>query len=383
MSSLNLKKYQKDVLKANQTYSPSKINLKRHKEKYFSNLEDLFFDKLFLNRDYFKNKNILDLGCGTGETDIFFKKAGAKSVIGVDFNQKSIDQANIYKKKNNLKNIKFICGDILKFSPKKKIDLVVCKGVLAHISNKDRVKLFKKIQKYPLSKGAKIILGFLDSGGNLIKLFQQIIINDLFKEKTDLEKFKYAKNLFKSNFKRFKKHGFREPIQVFYDYFVNQRSYGLSHMKVLNNFESFTLVGSYPYNLQLINSLPVNFKSKKITDYNYFLFQQMHWFNNTQIKIAKKNENLLENYENSLANKNLKNINKKNIQLKNKLKNLKKTFLLNFENTSKDFFEFNNLVNFVLNVKNPVKVKINKILKSKFFKRFCGMSTTYIVLKKD
>ena len=37
-----------------------------------------------------------------------------------------------------------------------------------------------------LSKDSLIIFGFLDSAGNLIKLFQQIIISNLYKGKTDL-----------------------------------------------------------------------------------------------------------------------------------------------------------------------------------------------------
>ena len=144
---MKLKKYQKKVLHAYQTFSPSKIDLNIHKSKYFANLEEIFFNKLFLDKEFLKNKSILDLGCGTGESDIFFIKKGARNVTGVDFNKKSIIEANSYKKKLNIKNIEFIHDDILNFLPKKKFDIIVCKGVLPHISQKDRVKLFKKNQQ--------------------------------------------------------------------------------------------------------------------------------------------------------------------------------------------------------------------------------------------
>ena len=52
----------KKSLHAYQTFSPSKIDLNIHKSKYFANLEEIFFNKLFLDKEFFKNKSILDLG---------------------------------------------------------------------------------------------------------------------------------------------------------------------------------------------------------------------------------------------------------------------------------------------------------------------------------
>ena len=121
MKKFVLQNYQRKVLAAYRAKSPSKINFIKDKKKYFENLENIFFKKLSLDKNYFKDKNILDLGCGTGETDIFLKEYGAKNIIGVDFNNLSIKDANSYKKKLKIKNIRFICEDILKFKTKKKI----------------------------------------------------------------------------------------------------------------------------------------------------------------------------------------------------------------------------------------------------------------------
>ena len=382
MKKIILKPYQKKVLKAYKAFSPSKINLDKNKEKYFKNLEEIFFKKLSLDKNFFYNKNILDLGCGTGETDIFFKKYGAKSVVGVDFNEKSIKQANTYKQLLKLKNITFIYDDILNFKTKKKIDIVVCKGVLPHILKKDRTKLFENIKKLNLSKDSSIIFGFLDSAGNLIKLFQQIIVNDLFKDKTELEKFKIAKKLFKNNFARFKKYGLREPIQVYYDYFVNQRSYGLSYISILKHFNNYNFFSSYPFNMNFANHLPINFTKNKIVDYNYFLFQQLHWFNNSKINFYSPNKNLFENYESALISKNLNLINAKNLKVKNGLERFKKNFIKNFEKNYKEFSEFNSLIMNTLDQKNPINSKIDKIIKSKYFKKYCGIGTVYLTLKK-
>ena len=51
----------------------------------------------------------------------FFIKKGARNVTGVDFNKKSIIEANSYKKKLNIKNIEFIHDDILNFLDQKNL----------------------------------------------------------------------------------------------------------------------------------------------------------------------------------------------------------------------------------------------------------------------
>lgn len=382
MKKFMLQNYQKKVLAAYSVKSPSKINFIKYKKKYFENLEHIFFKKLSLDKNCFKDKNILDLGCGTGETDIFLKEYGAKNIIGVDFNNLSIKEANSYKRKLKIKNIRFICEDILKFKTKKKFDIVICKGVLPHISNKDRIKLFNNIKKFNLSKDSLIIFGFLDTAGNLIKLFQQIIINNLYEDKTDLEKFSFAKKLFKNNFNRFKKYGFRDKINVFYDYFVNKRSFGLSQISLLKYFDDFTLFSSYPYNVNQVNHLPILLHKKQILDYNYFLYQQLHWFNNSQMNFSIKNKKLFEKYENSLISNDIKKINLNSLKIQSELMKYKKSFIKNFDKNVKEFNNFNLLINKILDHKIPMKDKINNIIKSKYFKKYSGIGTVYLTLKK-
>lgn len=41
-----------------------------------------------------KEKKILDLGCGYGENDLYYKKLGAKYVLGIDISKKMIEKAN-------------------------------------------------------------------------------------------------------------------------------------------------------------------------------------------------------------------------------------------------------------------------------------------------
>ena len=45
---------------------------------------DAYRDFIYENKDLFKDKTVLDVGCGTGILSMFCARAGAKRVIAVD-----------------------------------------------------------------------------------------------------------------------------------------------------------------------------------------------------------------------------------------------------------------------------------------------------------
>lgn len=74
---------------------------------------------------------LLDLGCGTGWTSIFFAKRGY-NVVGMDISKDKIKYANINKKKANLKNLDFIVSDYEEISFESNFDCVVFFDSLHH-----------------------------------------------------------------------------------------------------------------------------------------------------------------------------------------------------------------------------------------------------------
>merc|ERR1719516_372828 len=53
---------------------------------------DSYKNAIYHNKHLFKNKVVLDVGCGTGILSMFAAKAGAKMVVGID-SSAIVDQA--------------------------------------------------------------------------------------------------------------------------------------------------------------------------------------------------------------------------------------------------------------------------------------------------
>ena len=95
--------------------------------------------KEVLKQISWKEKKVLDVGCGTGLFAFNAAKRGAK-VLGVDFSIKAIE---IAKSKHIHKNLKFTSTDINKI--KEKFDVIVSNGTLEHMDNPIKtLSLFKR-----------------------------------------------------------------------------------------------------------------------------------------------------------------------------------------------------------------------------------------------
>jgi len=81
-----------------------------------------------------KGKDVLDFGCGTGRHAIPLAKKGAK-VTAIDLTSGMIKEA---KKKAKKLPIDFMNVDLLKYSPKKKFDLIISMLVLDHIQKLEK-----------------------------------------------------------------------------------------------------------------------------------------------------------------------------------------------------------------------------------------------------
>ena len=112
------------------------------------------------NNNFFKNKNIIDVGCGGGRYSNALRLLKAKQVTGVDFSDDGLFTA---KKNYNFKNISFKKQNVLNLKFKNNsFDIVFCNGVLHHtIDLKKGIKELHRICK----PGGYIYLYLYGTGG--------------------------------------------------------------------------------------------------------------------------------------------------------------------------------------------------------------------------
>jgi len=173
-------------------------NIKRKIQKYWNkqHCNDKHSNKKFLSKEYFKevkkkryfvephikkfadfkkykNKNVLEIGCGIGTDAMEFIKSGA-NYTGIEYSDKSIDICKKRLSVLNLKNKKanFFLGDAESLSKHKylksqKFHLIYSFGVLHHTPN--MIKCFDEIYKLCSNKTEiKIMLYAKNSYKNML-----------------------------------------------------------------------------------------------------------------------------------------------------------------------------------------------------------------------
>lgn len=135
----------------NKEFSEQYDNLR--KQKKGTNANDLIEIPNFRNlMPEVNNKSILDLGCGYGENDKYYKQCGASYVLGIDISEHMIEQAN---KNNKIEGIDYkvmAMEDISKIN--KKFDIIM--STLAFHYIKDFDKLIKDIS-FLLNDGGYLV----------------------------------------------------------------------------------------------------------------------------------------------------------------------------------------------------------------------------------
>ena len=101
-----------------------------------------------IKKEFFKDKFILDAGCGTGRHIYYSKKYGAKEIIGVDLSQ----AVEVAYENNKDKNVHIVQADIYNLPFKQNIfDFIYSIGVLHHLPNPK--KGFKNLIQYLKKQG--------------------------------------------------------------------------------------------------------------------------------------------------------------------------------------------------------------------------------------
>mgnify|MGYP001277295948 FL=1 len=127
---------------------------KKFNNKVFLDSINLIKKRIKVNKfhsEQFKNKIVLDVGCGSGRWCVLAKQLGAKKVIGVDSSKKNVSYNN-----KKFKNIKFVYGDNTNLKIENNFsDITISQGVIHHT-----VDVFKSLSELlrVTKKNGKILL---------------------------------------------------------------------------------------------------------------------------------------------------------------------------------------------------------------------------------
>ncbi len=103
-----------------------------------------------------QNKLVLDMGTGTGVLSFFASQLGADSVIGIDIDQNSVENARDNVKYNKCTNVSFLNGSE-EAIPSQKFDVV-----LSNITKNINMGLLPHLAKHVSNNGLLILAGFLN-----------------------------------------------------------------------------------------------------------------------------------------------------------------------------------------------------------------------------
>jgi 2-polyprenyl-3-methyl-5-hydroxy-6-metoxy-1,4-benzoquinol methylase len=152
-----------------------------HKEPYEFNsyvekMEYMYRNLFKFPPKMFNNAELIDFGSGTGENTIYLANWGAKCTL-VEMNNKAqkISKEVFSKHAKHPEDHSFVCSSIFEYSPseKKQYDIVHCRGVLAHTSEKE--KAFKIISSY-VKPGGYIIFGDPNKSGGFQNMLQRYAV---------------------------------------------------------------------------------------------------------------------------------------------------------------------------------------------------------------
>ena len=100
-------------------------------------------------------KNILEIGCGDGQSSVFFARNGYV-VSAFDIDENAVENSKALAKNAGV-DVNFFCADILNYKLDEEFDVIYAGDVVQFIPPKDREQIFKMLQSHTKIGGLNVI----------------------------------------------------------------------------------------------------------------------------------------------------------------------------------------------------------------------------------
>ena len=105
-----------------------------------------------------KESTVIDVGTGSGVLAILAAKAGAKHVIALDINEKSIEYARAVAKQNDVDDkIEFVHSHYSDYHPEERVDVVICEMLSSMMLVEQQIPAALHIKNHLLKKGGFLL----------------------------------------------------------------------------------------------------------------------------------------------------------------------------------------------------------------------------------
>tara|TARA_A100001011_G_C14255211_1_gene819723 strand:- start:422 stop:1630 length:1209 start_codon:yes stop_codon:yes gene_type:complete len=271
--------------------SVNRVYAKENPSTYARNIKDLkklisdrksFLLKLKLPPQIFKNTELIDFGCGTGQNTILYDNLGSNCTL-LEYDRASYQSCLRLFKKYAINKFKVHNVDIFKYKIKSsKFDFVVSNGVAHHTENpRKNIEICCKATK----KGGFFILGIGNKAGFFQRNLQRLILYNICKDESEI--IKYSKILFKENLSRAVKYSGRSINEIIYDTYLNPKIESFSTKDIVNIFNrnGLSLYSSYQDVKSVTNFFEPNseqFKIKKKINQNYDILKKDTYLSDIQ-----------------------------------------------------------------------------------------------------
>lgn len=100
-------------------------------------------------------KNILEIGCGDGQSSVFFARNGYV-VSAFDIDENAVENSKALAKNAGV-DVNFFCADILNYKLDEEFDVIYAGDVVQFIPPQDREQIFKMLQSHTKIGGLNVI----------------------------------------------------------------------------------------------------------------------------------------------------------------------------------------------------------------------------------